>query len=191
MLAAEIVVLSLGLSLDVFAYALYKGAVVPDIKKSDLVKITSIFVLWQTVSMIIGNKITYIPLFEHMTNVSVAQCRRISVFIFMAIGGYMICKSIKLPVVEEKREAVLNIRQILIWACVTSFDTFLAGIGFGFFKTDFIVTTVVSAVTTALCVVAGVLWGYRLGGESKNKVISLGGTILLIGGVELIVRHFI
>ena len=191
MLAAEIVVLSLGLSLDVFAYALYKGAVIPNIKKSDLAIMTSIFVVWQTVSMIIGNKITFIPIFQHMTDVSVSQCRKISILIFMGIGGYMLCKSVKLPIVEEKREASLNIKQILIWSCITSFDTFMAGIGFGFFKTDFVITAIVAGVTTAICVVAGVLCGYRLGGESKNKVISLGGTILLIGGVELIIRHFI
>lgn len=191
MLAAEIVVLSLGLSLDVFAYALYKGAVIPNIKKADLVKMTAIFVIWQTASMVIGNMITFIPVLRKMTNVSVVGCRKISILIFMFIGGYMICKSVKLPVVEEKRETVFDLRQILIWACITSFDTFLAGIGFGFFKTDFLITALTAGITTAICVVAGVLWGYHLGGESKNKVISLGGTILLIGGVELIVRHFI
>ena len=191
MLAAEIVVLSLGLSLDVFAYALYKGAVIPDIKKKDLAKITVVFVIWQMASMIIGNLITFIPVLRHMISVSVIECRKISILIFMFIGGYMICKSVKLPLVEEKRESAFNIKQVLIWACITSFDTFLAGIGFGFFKSDFLITVLTSGITTAICVVAGVLWGYHLGGESKNKVISLGGTILLIGGIELIVRHFI
>lgn len=191
MFATEIVVLSLGLSLDVFAYALYKGAVVPDIKKSDLIKMTVIFVVLQSISLIVGNVITNMGVLRHMTEGSVSLCRKISILIFMGIGGYMICKSVKLPVVEEKRETVFHIRQILVWACITSLDTFLAGIGYGFFKTDLLITALVVSITTAICVITGVLWGYHLGGESKNKIISLGGTILLIGGIELMVRHFI
>ena len=83
----------------------------------------------------------------------------------------MLCKLVKLPVVEEKRESSLNIKQILLWSCITSFDTLMSGIGFGFFETDFAITAIVAGITTAICVVAVVLWGYHLGGESKNKVI--------------------
>ena len=57
----EIILISIGLTMDVFAYALLKGAMMSEIRKMNLLKICSIFTFWQVISMILGNLLTNIP----------------------------------------------------------------------------------------------------------------------------------
>lgn len=184
----EILMISVGLSLDVFAYALYKGAMMPEIRKSSLVKICTIFTVWQMASLLLGNMIANIPLIKAPAGRAAVHWRILSVIIFVGLGLYMIVKAGKQKVIIERKDETLGAKQIAVWACITSVDAFLAGIGFGFLQTDFFFTTVSVGIVTALSVIAGVYAGYWLGCQSKNKVVTLGGCILLIGGIELLIR---
>ena len=188
MVIYEILMFSVGLSLDVFAYALYKGAMMPEISKSSLIKIGSIFVLWQMTSLLLGHMVTNIPMVKESAQQAAVHWRYISVFIFWGLGLYMILKGGQQKVIIERKEDKLKLRQIVIWACITSIDTFLAGIGFGFFRTNFLVTILIIGIITALSVIAGIYSGYWLGCQSKKKVVTLGGCILLLGGIELLIR---
>lgn len=187
----EIIVIAGGLSLDVFAYMVCKGAVMPEVKKSTLLKVMIIFTVWQTVSFAAGSLITMLPMVDAM-GVSVAwDSRYVSVAIFMILGLYMIFKSRKDKQIVEHREENIEYKQIFLWACITSLDAFLAGIGMGFTEIDFLLTAGVMIVTTIVAVIGGLYAGWWMGCRSPQKIVLCGGLILLIGSVELVLRSMI
>lgn len=188
MIFVEILVIAIGLSLDVFAYALCKGAMMPDIRKENMAKLCTIFTLWQVVSLILGNLVSEIPRIGKEADEVAAHWKYVSVAIFLCLGLYMIVKSLRQPDIEERKEELISVKQIIVWACITSVDAFLAGIGFGFFQTDFWLMVPIIGIVTFLFVIAGVYAGYWVGCQAKRKIITLGGCILLFGGLELIVR---
>lgn len=189
MVVFEILIISMGLSLDVFAYALLKGAMMPKIRKMPLAKMCFIFTLWQTASLLLGNIIASIPMVQNSAGRAAMHWRYLSILIFIGLGLYMIGRGGKKNLIVERLEESIDLKEIVIWACITSVDTFLAGIGFGFFQADFLLTVLISALLTAVGVLVGVWTGYWMGCQARNKFVTLGGCILLIGGIELLVRR--
>ena len=57
----QILLISVGLSLDVFAYCLYKGAMISTVDIPNMTKMTAIFTGFQAGMMIVGCGITRIP----------------------------------------------------------------------------------------------------------------------------------
>ena len=57
----EIILIGAGLSLDVFAYALCRGAVVGEVDKKSLVILGGGFTLWNLISLTAGNFVAKIP----------------------------------------------------------------------------------------------------------------------------------
>lgn len=90
--------------------------------------------------------------------------------------------------VFEHKEDSFNYRQIVLWACITSIDAFFAGIGFGFLNTHLLLMCAEVGIITIINVVAGILAGYRLGCQGKNRALMLGGIILLTGAMEVLLR---
>lgn len=184
----EIILISIGLTMDVFAYALLKGAMMSEIRKKNLLKICSIFTLWQVISMILGNLLTNIPFTAKLGMDVGHNSNTFSVLIFLGLGIYMIVKAIKEKPVEEKKEDVISIRQIVIWACITSIDSFIAGIGFGFLETDFLLLVLVIGIVTLVLVIIGMYIGYWMGCQFRRTAVTIGGCILLFGALELVIR---
>lgn len=184
----EILIIATGLSLDVFAYALCKGAMMPEIRKENMVKLCTVFTLWQVMSLILGNLVSEIPRIGKEADGVAAHWKYVSAAIFLCLGIYMIVKSCRQEVIEERKEEFISVKQIIVWACITSIDAFLAGIGFGLFETDFWLMVPIVGIVTLMAVILGVFTGYWAGCQAKSKAVTLGGCILLAGGVELIVR---
>lgn len=57
----EILIVSVGLSLDVLTYALYKGAMLSKLDKKQILKMTLLFTGWQSGAMLLGSLISEIP----------------------------------------------------------------------------------------------------------------------------------
>ena len=174
--------------MDVFAYALLKGAMMSEIRKKNLLMICSIFTLGQVISMMLGNLSTNIPLAAKLGIEAGHSLNAFSVLIFLGLGIYMIVKAIKEKPVEEKKEDVISIRQIVIWACITSIDSFIAGIGFGFLETDFLLMVFVIGIVTLALVMIGMYIGYWMGCQFRRTAVTIGGCILLFGAIELVIR---
>ena len=183
--------IAIGLSLDVFAYCLYKGAMVSEINKKEFLKMVLIFTGFQAGMLIIGNLITWIPVIHK----SYESANRIWVFIaalvFFGLGTMMIVKSFtkRHHRIEEQKEDTYDYRVIVIWALITSLDALIAGIGFSFLGLRLIVAAVVVAIITAVCAILGVLFGYRLGCGPMNKFVTVGGCLVLIGGVTILANY--
>ena len=184
----EIILISNGLTMDVFAYALSKGAMMSEIRKKNLLKICSIFTFWQVISMILGNLLTNIPFTAKLGMDVGHDSNTFSVLIFLGLGIYMIVKAIKEKPVEEKKDEIISAKQIIVWACITSIDAFIAGIGFGFLETDFLLLVFIIGITTIVMVIIGMYIGYWMGCQLRRTAVTIGGCILLFGAVEFIIR---
>ena len=91
----EILIISIGLSLDVYAVVVCQGAVLLKIEKTKLLKMSLFFCAWQVVAVAIGHAVTLIPyLADIAKNVSYIG-EFISVIIFTVIGVYMLYKAWK------------------------------------------------------------------------------------------------
>ncbi len=183
--------IAIGLSLDVFAYCLYKGAMVSEINKKEFVKMVLIFTGFQAGMLIIGNVITWIPAIHK----AYASANLIWMFfaslMFFGLGILMIVKSFtkRKKKISERKEDTYDYRVIVLWAFITSLDALIAGVGFGFLGLGIIGAAILVAAITALSAVVGMLCGYRLGCGPMNKFVTVGGCLVLIGGADLLVNY--
>ena len=85
----EILIISIGLSLDVYAVVVCQGAVLLKIEKTKLLKMSLFFCAWQVVAVSIGHTVTLIPyLTDIAKNVSYVG-EFISGVSFRVIGVWM------------------------------------------------------------------------------------------------------
>ena len=134
--------------------------------------------------------ITLIPLFRSSSKELQRVWNGFSVAIFAALGVYMLYKAWKNEPILETRSTV-SYRRTCVVAMATSLDAFFAGIGFGFLDSEIVVVGLVLELVTLLFVVLGVYTGYRLGYEQKTKAYRAGGIMLMISGIDVIIRYML
>lgn len=184
----EILIASVGLSLDVYAVVVCQGAVLLKIERMKLFKMCLIFCIWQVAAVEIGRLITLIPYFSEVTKNVQSFCEVISVIIFLILGLYMLYKAWKNEGILE-RLSEINYKQVIIAACFTSIDALFAGMGFGFLNTEAVAVDLSILIVTAFVVILGLYTGYRLGYEHKTKAYGIGGMLLLISAADVFFRY--
>ena len=184
----EILLIGAGLSLDVLAYALCRGAVIAEVSKKNLFKMCAMFVIWNLISLTAGNLLTEIPLFRQEAGKVSRLSGYMSVIIFVGLGIYLIIKAIREKTVEERKIEHFEFHKLAVWTAITSVDVFLAGIGFGFLETEFLKTLIALLVLTPTSVILGVYIGYWAGCQARRKIVTVGGCLLLLGAAELLLR---
>ena len=187
----EVTLIAFGLALDVFAYCLYRGAMVSEIRKLDVFKLVGIFTGFQMAALALGNVITLIPKIRAAYRSVSSLWLILAAVTFFCLGIYMVIKAVRRRghVVRESREDSLDLKVVCAWAVLTSLDALIAGIGFGFLGIRLIGTVLVVGILTVICVLAGLLFGYWLGCGPMNKFITLGGCIVMIGGVDILIHY--
>lgn len=186
----QVIVISIGLSLDVFAYGLYKGAMVAEIKTSALIKMVGMFTGFQAGMLFLGNLISKIPAIK-LTYASMRDFWTLfAAIVFLALGIGMILKSFrkKYKVIDEKREEGLNYRRLAFWSFVTSIDALVAGFGFSFLSHVFWGELLALGLSTVTSVIIGVILGYLLGCGPMNKFVTIGGCMVLISAIDFLIR---
>lgn len=189
----EIILISIGLSLDVFAYCLYKGAMVSELDSVNIARICSLFTGFQVVAFLIGNAFTLIPSIFEAYQKANRMWMIVSAVAFFTLGIGMMLKAANRSQhrIFEKKSDTYNYRVFLMWALLTSVDALIAGIGFGFLGMRLIGTTVVVGIVTLLNVLVGFMCGYRLGCGPMNKLVAIGGGIVIVGGIDVLVHYFL
>ncbi len=187
----QTIVIVIGLSLDVFAYCLYKGAMISEVRKGEITNVVSLFTGFQVGMMVIGTMITQIPALKE----KYLSANRIWTFLaavtFFALGIVMLVKAAKKRhrIIVEKKQDQFNYHVIIFWAFITSIDALIAGVGFGFMGLKLLGSLLIMAVFTAACAIAGFASGYWLGCGPMNKFVAIGGCMVLVGGVDLLVNY--
>jgi putative Mn2+ efflux pump MntP len=187
----QILIIGIGLSLDVFAYCLYKGAMISEIRKGNLAKLIGIFAGFQMGMVVVGGAITMIPAIRRSYLSANRLWNAIAAVLFLGLGVWMIAKSFrkKYRKIEEQVDDRFNIRVVIFWAFMTSLDALIAGLGFGLLSIELWVLAVMLGVITAATVIAGVFAGYRLGCGPMNRFVTVGGCIVIIGGIDVLARY--
>lgn len=189
--ALEVLIISIGLTLDVFAYAIIKGAMISKIDRVKVAKICLIFTVWQVGAMLLGNLVGHIPIFHRGQEQAAYVWKVVTAIILFAIGVYMLIKAQRHHNIIEHKEDTYPYRQFILWAWITSIDAFLVGIGYAFFDTHVLMTVVMTGITTILGVIFGIYAGYRLGCSKKNQALAVGGCLLLIAGLEITFKYLV
>ena len=186
----EILFVSVGLSLDVFTYALYKGAMLSRLEKKQILKMTLLFMGWQSLAMLLGSLISEIPYVAMNYLRTEKLFRAASAVIFFLIGVWLIVRALRMRDPIEHREDAFAWKQLCIWALLTSVDTFLTGIGMGFLNTRVTVQMIQLAIMAALAVIVGIYVGYRIECQGRNRVLISGAMIFLLAGVDVLFRYY-
>lgn len=186
----EVFIISIGLSLDVFAYAMYKGAMISHLEAKKITKMAVVFALWQAVAMAVGSLISEIPVIEEHYQRTEKLYDVLSALILFAVGLIMIIRALKGKVITERREDNFYMKQLCIWAAITSLDSFLTGISLGFLNTAVHMLIIQLVLITIDAIIGGIFLGYRMGCQMRYGFVKLGGAILLVAGMDVLLRYY-
>ena len=187
----EILLITLGISLDIFGAVACEGALVAKIEKKSLAIGCVIVALSQLVALYVGNFCARLLLRYDIKNKQIRAIYILSAVIFICLGIRMIWKAWKNESIVEHREEGLVLHKFCLLAGMTAIYTILAGVAFGFLGTSMMITLIMIVCFTILVVIAGFYTGYRLGFEQKTKAYSVGGILLIIGGIDAIIRYVV
>lgn len=64
----EVILISIAISLDIFGVMLCKGSIINKVNINKLMKMSIIFIIFQSIAMILGNLAVNIPILKHEFN---------------------------------------------------------------------------------------------------------------------------
>lgn len=189
---AEIIIVSIGLSLDVFVAVAYLGAGFSRIDRRNMILLSLLFGGMQLGALILGNLITLLPFFpgphsRHMAD----RWETLTVLIFAGLGLYMVLKGVRKEDVLEERKDEIEWKRVAVLSGVTSIDALFAGVGLGFLDTEMIAQALTLFPVTVLETLLGVYMGYMLGLEHNRKAYWTGGALLLIASLDVAIHYMV
>ena len=178
----SILLTGFALSMDAFAVSVTKGMTLKKINLSIATKIAFLFGLFQAVMPLIGwlfgmNFELYIRSIDHW----------IAVFLLSFLGIKMIIEAIKND--DNDNSTYLDNKELIILSIATSIDALAVGVTFAFLNIDIIPICVSIGVITFLVCFIGVLIGKKIGSVFKNYAQIIGGTILILIGLNILNEH--
>jgi putative Mn2+ efflux pump MntP len=159
------------------------------VKKKHLVLICALLSLWQMAALFLGSFLARLLCSYDMKAESMRTVRILAAAIFICLGIRQIFKAWKNESIDERREDDLGVKRFLYMAAVASNYTLLTGVALGFLNSTLWLVLLMIAAFTIVVVVLGMYTGYRLGFEQKSKAYLAGGALLIIGGIDVVVRY--
>lgn len=188
----EILMVSIGISLNILAVTICWGAMLRTIRKSWVIGAAVIVGLWQVMIFLIGHYLILLPAFRGARGPITQFGRIMTSMIFLGIGAYMFFKAYNAEqLIERRKEEGYRLRDALFLALFTSLDAFLVGLGMAFLGTQVIESSICFAVVTALAVICGIYMGYWIGCEKRRIAYQIGGALLMISGLEILVNYLV
>ena len=184
----ELLIVSVGLSIDVFVAAAYMGAGFSKIRWKNLVLLSVLFGGIQLGVLVLGNLMPLLSITR--TKTAADRWEGLTVLIFAALGIYMILKGIRKKKVLERRKDEIEWKKTTLLALVTSVDAFFVGMGLGFLDTAMIEESLVLFPVTVLEAVIGIFAGYRLGLKENRRAYWVGGALLLLASFDVILHYY-
>jgi len=185
----EVIIVSIGLSLDAFTVTVCTGATQPYLKKRMDFIVGLAFGGIQAIMLTIGMMITKFPVSSIYSETFKSINQWFSAIIFIFLGLKMIKNAMTIKSINEQRES-FNYRNIFSLAFATSLDALVLGIGFALLRTEIIIDMFIIFVITGISSIIGLRVGYRVGDKYRVAVNICGSVILLIIGVKMILSYF-
>jgi putative Mn2+ efflux pump MntP len=178
----ELLLISIGLSMDCFAVSLSFGTS-QTLKWRDILKTALFFGLFQGMMPIIGWLIgsglqSYIAQFDH--------------WIAFGILGFIGLKMIIQSFSVESAEKQVDIRRfpvLLSLSVATSIDALITGVSFGFIMVNILMASILIAVVTFINSVIGARLGQHSTFLPAKWAEFGGGTVLIAIGTKILLEH--
>lgn len=176
----ELFILAVGLSMDAFAVSICKGLSLGKIKVKHMCIAGAWFGGFQALMPLIGYFLgsffaDMITTYDHW----------IAFILLAIIGGNMMKESFG---EEEKMDASMTVKTMLILAIATSIDALAVGVTFAFLKVSIIPAVSFIGVITFICSAIGVKIGSIFGMKYKSKAEFFGGAVLIIIGLKILLE---
>jgi len=177
--------LGVGLAMDAFSVSLANGLNEPRMSRNKMCGIAGVFAVFQAMMPMIG-WICVHTIAKHFKNFE-KFIPWIALVLLLFIGGKMLIEGIKNDEEEEEKRN-LSILTLLIQGIATSIDALSVGFTIASYDFDMaIICVLIIALVTFIICVAGILIGRKFGMKFSNKANILGGTILIVIGIEIFV----
>ena len=188
----EIVLITIGMSLDTFAAVECQGALVAKLEKKRLSMAVTVIALWQTIALLIGSfLVTLLNQYDTQLSGEAFIGRILAILILFGMGLRMFVKAWRNERIVEKREDGLDIKKTFFSIAKGTIFTILTGIAFAFLEADIKAVLIMIICVTIAMVILGLYTGYRLGFEQKSKAYIGGGALLIAAGIDVIVRYIV
>lgn len=188
----EIVLITIGMSLDTFAAVECQGALVAKLEKKRLSMAVTVIALWQTIALLIGSfLVTLLNQYDTQLSGEAFIGRILAILILFGMGLRMFVKAWRNERIVEKREDGLDIKKTFFSIAKGTIFTILTGIAFAFLKADIKAVLIMIICVTIAMVIIGFYTGYRLGFEQKSKAYIGGGALLIAAGIDVIFRYIV
>ena len=188
----EIVLITIGMSLDTFAAVECQGALVAKLEKKRLSMAVTVIALWQTIALLIGSFLgTLLNQYDTQLSGEAFIGRILAILILFGMGLRMFVKAWRNERIVEKREDGLDIKKTFFSIAKGTIFTILTGIAFAFLEAYIKAVLIMIICVTIAMVIIGLYTGYRLGFEQKSKAYIGGGALLIAAGIDVIVRYIV
>ena len=177
--------LGVGLSMDAFSVSLVNGLSDPELHPLKAAKIALVFAFFQALMPMLGWIATHTMLHYFTSLQKIVPW--VSLLILSVIGGKMI-KDSRSECCREQRE--LSGWELLFQGIATSLVALSAGFAIGSypFSQALVCALVIALVTYAICF-GGVLIGRTAGCRISANAQVLGGSVLILIGLEILLEH--
>lgn len=183
------ILLGVGLAMDAFSVSLANGLGEPNMKKTRMCKIASVFAIFQIAMPLIGwicvsTVAQYFEAFEKFIP-------WIALILLTYIGGKMLYEGIKHKDSLEEKEAV-GFKALLIQGIATSIDALSVGFTIADYQLfEAILACLLIGIVTFLICFVGLAIGKKAGTKLAGKADILGGAILIFIGLEIFISHLL
>ena len=179
--------LGISLAIDAFSVSLANGLNEPHMKKRKMCSVAGIFAFFQFLMPMLGwicvhTIVQYFHWFENLVPY-------IALGLLSFIGGKMLYEGIKHKDCEECRSATFA--ALIVQGIATSIDALSAGFTITKYNTveALVCCSIIAVVTFGLCL-SGVAIGKKFGTKLSGGASILGGSILIIIGLEIFITSF-
>lgn len=178
----ELFILAVGLSMDAFAVSVCKGLALNKITVKNVAIVGIWFGGFQALMPAIGYFLG-VQFKDYITSID----HWIAFALLCLIGANMIKESLSKD--EEKEDASLGIKTMLLLAIATSIDALAVGVTFAFLNVNILYAVIFIGITTFVLSMAGVKIGNVFGVKYKSKAEFIGGAILILLGIKILLEH--
>lgn len=177
------ILLGVGLAMDAFSVSLANGLSDPAMKRKKMCGIAGVFGFFQALMPMIGwicvhTMVQYFKMFEKWIP-------WIALVLLLFIGGKMLLEGIR-DKQEETTPTKVGLYALFIQGIATSIDAL--SVGFTIVDYNLLMalgcSLIIAAVTFLICI-AGLSIGKRFGTKFSGRAAILGGTILIVIGLEI------
>jgi len=177
----ELLLISIGLSMDAFSVSVCKGLSMKYKFRRNSIVIATSFSFFQMLMPLIGyflgsNLNSYFLKFNHI----------IAFVLLLVIGINMIKDSYK----DEDIKIGLSIQELIFLSIATSIDAMAIGITFAFFNVNLFFAISLIGITAFIFSLIGVNMGKMLGNINPKISQVFGGIVLILLGFKILLEHF-